>query len=119
MTRYGAQYGPDLTFLGVPKADLGEPSSYQDVDVVVLGAPFDGGTSHRPGTRFGPMAIRQACYLPVDGSRPHMALRVDALQDIAVVDAGDVEMYSGDVEASIKSLEEAVYKVTAAGAIPV
>jgi agmatinase len=48
-----------------------------------------------------------------------MALRVDALQDVKVVDAGDVEMYSGDVDASIKSLEEAVYKVAKAGAIPI
>ncbi|MEJ7628611.1 MAG: agmatinase [Nocardioidaceae bacterium] len=118
MTRYGAQYGPDYTFLGVPKADLDDRSSYDAADVVVIGAPFDGGTSHRPGTRFGPMAIRQACYLPVDGSRPHLALRVDALRDITVVDAGDVEMYSGDVETSIRSLEDAVYAVSAAGAIP-
>jgi agmatinase len=86
--------------------------------VVVVGAPFDGGTSHRPGTRFGPMAIRQTCYLPQDGSRPHLALRVDALQDIRVVDAGDVEMYSGDVERSIASLEEAVYTVASSGAVP-
>ena len=64
------------------------------------------------------MAIRQACYLPVDGSRPHMALRVDALQDISVVDAGDVEMYSGDVETAIRSLEEAVYQVASSGAVP-
>ncbi len=71
--------------------------------MVVVGAPFDGGTSHRPGTRFGPQAIRQACYLPHDGSRPHLALRIDALRDIRVVDAGDVEMYSGDVERSIAS----------------
>jgi agmatinase len=119
MTRYGAQFGPDFTFLGVPTVDLDDPAALAEADVVIVGAPFDGGTSHRPGTRFGPMAIRQACYLPVDGSRPHMALRVDALQDIAVVDAGDVEMYSGDVEASIESLEAAVYAVTAAGAIPV
>jgi agmatinase len=119
MTRYGAQFGPDYTFLGVPTVDLDDPASLGAADVVVVGAPFDGGTSNRPGARFGPMAIRQACYLPVDGSRPHMALRVDALRDIAVVDAGDIEMYSGDVEAAIKSLEEAVYKVTAAGAIPV
>jgi agmatinase len=118
MTRYGAQYGPDYTFLGVPPADLADPSTYDGADVVVIGAPFDGGTSHRPGTRFGPMAIRQACYLPVDGSRPHLALRVDALQDIMVVDAGDVEMYSGDVEASIRSLEDAVYTVSASGATP-
>jgi agmatinase len=119
MTRYGPQFGPDFTFLGVPIVDLDDADALRRADVVIVGAPFDGGTSHRPGTRFGPMAIRQACYLPVDGSRPHMALRVDALQDVVVVDAGDVEMYSGDVEQSIKSLEDAVYKVTAAGAIPV
>ena len=117
-TRYGAQYGPDITFLGVDRCDLADVASYEDADVVVVGAPFDGGTSHRPGTRFGPMAIRQACYLGQDGSRPHMALRVDALQDIRVVDAGDVEMFSGDVERSIASLEEAVFKVSAAGAVP-
>ena len=119
MARYGAQYGPDITFLGVDRCDLDEPATYADADVVILGAPFDGGTSHRPGTRFGPQAIRQTDYLPHDGSRPHLALRVDALQDLRVVDAGDVEMYSGDVERSIASLEEAVYTVTAAGAVPV
>jgi agmatinase len=118
MTRYGPQYGPDITFLGVDRCDLDEPSSFEGADVVIVGAPFDGGTSHRPGTRFGPMAIRQTCYLPHDGSRPHLALRVDALQDLRVVDAGDVEMYSGDVMASIASLEEAVFKVSSAGAVP-
>ena len=118
MTRYGPQYGPDITFLGVERCDLDDLSTYHDADVVIVGAPFDGGTSHRPGTRFGPMAIRQACYLGQDGSRPHLALRVDALQDIRVVDAGDVEMFSGDIERSIASLEEAVFKVSAAGAVP-
>jgi agmatinase len=119
MTRYGAQYGPDITFLGVPACDLTDPGSLRGADVVVLGAPFDGGTSHRPGTRFGPTAIRQTDYLPQDGSRPHLALRVDALRDLVVRDAGDVEMYSGDVERSIADLEEAVTTVAAAGAVPV
>ncbi|HEX6247540.1 MAG TPA: agmatinase [Nocardioidaceae bacterium] len=118
MTRYGPQYGPDLTFLGVDRCDLDDPASFAEADLVIVGAPFDGGTSHRPGTRFGPMAIRQACYLAHDGSRPHLALRVDALQDIRVVDAGDVEMYSGDVMASIASLEEAIFKVSSSGAVP-
>ncbi|HSJ19946.1 MAG TPA: agmatinase [Nocardioidaceae bacterium] len=118
MTRYGPQFGPDITFLGVDRCDLDESASFADADVVIVGAPFDGGTSHRPGTRFGPMAIRQTCYLPHDGSRPHLALRVDALHDLRVVDAGDVEMYSGDVMASIASLEEAVFKVSSAGAVP-
>src|SRR5690606_39795819 len=75
MSRYGAQYGPDYTFLGVPTCDLSDPSTLAGADVVIVGAPFDGGTSHRPGTRFGPAAIRQACYLGHDGSRPHLALR--------------------------------------------
>ena len=118
MTRYGAMYGPDLTFLGVDPCDLGDQASFAGADVVVVGAPFDGGTSHRPGTRFGPQAIRQTCYLPHDGSRPHLALRVDALRDIRVLDAGDVEMYSGDVERSIASLEHAVHAVSASGAVP-
>jgi agmatinase len=118
MSRYGAQYGPELTFLGVDRCDLGEPDSLADADVVILGAPCGGGASHRPGTRFGPTAIRQTCYLAHDGSRPHLALRVDALKDIRVVDAGDVEMYSGDVMRSIASLEEAVHTVSSAGAVP-
>ncbi|QWZ07429.1 agmatinase [Nocardioides panacis] len=118
MARYGPQYGPDITFLGVDRCALDDPATYAGADVVIVGAPFDGGTSHRPGTRFGPMAIRQTDYLPHDGSRPHLALRVDALQDLRVLDAGDVEMYSGDVERSIASLEEAVHTVAAAGAVP-
>src|SRR3954447_25967703 len=119
MTRYGQQYGPDFTFLGVPACDLDEPSSYAGADVVILGAPFDGGTSHRPGTRFGPMAIRSTDYLGHDGSRPSLALRTDGLTDLNVVDAGDVEMFSGDIEVALPALEAAVEKVVRAGAIPV
>jgi agmatinase len=112
-------YGPDVTYLGVPRCDLADPASYADAAVVIVGAPFDGGTSHRPGTRFGPSAIRQACYLPHDGSRPSLALRVDGLVDLGVVDAGDVEMFAGDVERSLAALEQAVYAVASAGSIPV
>jgi agmatinase len=112
-------YGPDLTFLGVDRCDLADTASYAGADVVIVGAPFDGGTSHRPGTRFGPSAIRQACYLPHDGSRPSLALRVDALRDLRVYDAGDVEMFGGDIERSLGALEEAVAAVATSGAIPV
>jgi agmatinase len=119
MARYGAQYGPDITFLGVPRCDWAQPDTYAEADVVILGAPFDGGTSHRAGTRFGPQHIRQTCYLPHDGSRPSLAMGVDALQDLRVYDAGDVEMYSGDAERSVRDLQSAVYAVAATGAIPV
>jgi agmatinase len=118
MTRYGPQFGPDITFLGVDRCDWNEPSSYSDADVVIMGAPFDGGTSHRPGTRFGPQYIRQTCYLPHDGSRPSLALRVDGLTDLRVYDAGDVEMYSGDAERSVHDLQRAVSTVAGTGAIP-
>ncbi|MDF5758701.1 agmatinase [Spongiactinospora sp. TRM90649] len=119
MARYGPMFGADLTFLGVDRCDVTDPGTFAGADVVIIGAPFDGGTSNRPGARFGPAAIRQACYLPHDGSRPSLALRVDALRDLRVFDAGDIECYSGDVEGSISAIEEAVRRVASCGAIPV
>jgi agmatinase len=112
-------YGPDVTFLGVDRCDLAEPASFAEADVVIVGAPYDGGTSHRPGTRFGPMAIRTTDYLGHNGSRPSLALRVDALRDLRVLDAGDVEMYAADEMSSHAAIEEAVHTITASGAIPV
>lgn len=119
MSRYGPQYGPDVTLLGIERCDLDDPASYADADVVVIGAPFDGGTSYRAGARFGPSAIRTTDYLPHDGSRPSLALRTDALRDLRVVDAGDVEMYSGDAVRSCRDLEAVVARVAGSGAVPV
>jgi agmatinase len=118
MTRYGGQFGPDFTFLGVPACDLDDPSTYEGADVVIIGAPFDGGTSYRSGARFGPQAMRAACYLAHDGSRPSLALRVDGLRDMKVVDGGDVMMFSGDAATSCASLETVVQRVAESGAIP-
>ncbi|MDT4944119.1 MAG: guanidinobutyrase, partial [Pseudonocardiales bacterium] len=118
MPRYGPQFGPDITFLGVARCDWADAASYADADVVIMGAPFDGGTSHRAGTRFGPQYIRQTCYLPHDGSRPSLAMRVDGLQDLRVYDAGDVEMFSGDAARSVRDLQQAVHAVASTGAIP-
>ena len=119
VARIGNMYGPDATFLGVPKADLSDPASLAGTDILLIGAPFDGGTSHRPGARFGPQAIRLTDYLPHDGSRPHLALGVNPLTDLKVVDAGDVEMPPGDIEESLRRLEGAVGRVVAGGAVPV
>jgi agmatinase len=112
-------YGPDATFAGVPPADLDEPDSYRSAGAVVLGAPFDGGTSHRPGCRFGPQAIRLTDYLPHDGQRPHLALGVDPLVELGVVDVGDVEMLPGEIEVALQRLEQAVEQVARTGAVPV
>ena len=110
-------FGPDVTFLGVPRAELSALGS--DYDVVFVGAPFDSGTSHRPGARFGPQAIRSTDYLPHDGSRPHLALGVDPLVDLRIGDAGDVMMPPGNTEKSLQALEAAVTTVATSGAIPV
>jgi agmatinase len=112
-------YGPDSTFLGVPAADLDDPPTYASARAVVVGAPFDGGTSHRPGARFGPQAIRLTDYLPHDGSRPHLALGVDPLEDLGVVDVGDVEMPSGETERSLSRLADVVERIARTGALPV
>ena len=118
MSRYGSQFGPDYTFLGVPACDVADPASWQDAQVVIVGAPFDGGTSYRSGARFGPSAMRAACYLAHDGSRPSLAMRVDGLVELGVVDAGDVEMFSGDAERSCASLESVIETIAQAGKTP-
>ncbi len=117
--RLGNMYGADATFAGVPAADLADPATFADALAVIVGAPFDGGTSHRPGCRFGPLAIRTTDYLPHDGMRPSLALGVDPLVDLRVVDVGDVQMPPGDTELSLTRLEEAVTRIAASGAVPV
>jgi agmatinase len=55
-------------------------------DVAIAGVPFDGGTSFRPGARFGPAAVREASRL----LRPYdPALGIEPFELQQVVDAGD------------------------------
>ena len=119
MANLGNMYGPSFTFLGIPQCDLDDPASYADAEVIIVGAPIDSGTSHRSGAKFGPQAIRGADYLPHDGERPHLALRVDALQSLKVKDAGDLLMPGGDLVASLEVLRAATEKISRAGKIPV
>ncbi|MBC7464052.1 MAG: agmatinase [Actinobacteria bacterium] len=119
MTNIGNMYGPNFTFLGVPSCDIDDPTSYADAHVVILGAPIDSGTSHRSGAKLGPQAIRGADYLPHDGERPHLALRVDGLKELRVKDAGDLLMPGGDLVSSLAVLAAATEKLSRAGVIPV
>ena len=111
-------YGPDVTFLGVPRCDLEDPATFAGADVVIIGAPYDAGTSHRSGARFGPKLIRTTDYLGHDSSRPHLTLRVDPLRELRVLDAGDVEMPGVEAKAPLDNLERAVRTAADAGAIP-
>jgi agmatinase len=112
----GESFGARGSFCGVPhrRVDRAQPG-----EVVILGAPFDWGASHRPGARFGPKAIRDADYLPPDGQRPHLTAGVDPLVELPVVDAGDIPIVGGYIEPSLASIEAHVYAVAAAGAIPI
>ena len=119
MTRYGQQYGPDFTFLGVPALRPRRPlqlrrrgRGHRRCSVRRRHVPPSGDPVRAHGDP-------QTDYLPHDGSRPSLALRTDGLADLRVVDAGDVEMYSGDIEVALPALEAAVEKVARAGAIPV
>ncbi len=112
-------YGPDFTFLGIPRCDLDKPESYKGADVIIVGAPIDSGTSHRSGAKMGPQAIRMGDYLPHDASRPHLAMRIDPLQKLKIFDAGDLLMPGGDLVAALAVLREATEKISRAGAIAV
>jgi len=111
-------FGPDVTFLGVERCDLGQPDTFKGADAIIIGAPYDAGATYRGGARFGPKMIRTTDYLPHDSSRPHLALRVDPLKDLRVLDAGDVEMPGMEQRLPLDNLENAVRVATEAGAIP-
>lgn len=104
------------SFLGVPARRLDDLG---DGEVVILGAPFDWGTSFRPGTRFGPAAIRQADYGAMDGYRPHLPTGIDPLGELGVVDIGDVYVVPGDVETSLERISDTVEAVARAGKVPI
>ena len=104
------------SFLGVPARRLDDLG---DGDVVILGAPFDWGTTFRPGARFGPAAIREADYGAMDGYRPHLPTGIDALGALGVVDIGDVYVVPGQVELSLDRITDTVEHVAKAGKIPI
>lgn len=103
-------------FAGVPARPLDDLG---DAGVVILGAPFDWGTTYRPGARFGPQAIRDADYLGFDGYRPHLPTGIDPLGTLNVVDAGDLVLPPGYIEESVESIRTAVETICRAGAVPV
>jgi agmatinase len=88
--------GP-ATFARLPRLD-----EVSDVDVAVVGAPFDAGVSYRPGARFGPGHVRESSRL----LRPYNpAADVEPFARQQVVDAGDVAVNPFDIEVAIGQVE--------------
>jgi agmatinase len=109
--------GVGVTFGRVPLAL--DPAGLAGADIAILGAPFDEGVSYRPGTRFGPRAIRTAEDVAFPISRPHMELGIDPYAELDVVDYGDIEVRSSDLPRSHALLQKGVSEILAADAIPV
>ncbi len=107
-------FGATSSFAGVPAATLDD---LHGARAVIVGAPFDWGTSYRPGARFGPRAIRETDYFSPDGYRPHLPTGLDALE--GVVDIGDVEVKPGDIEGDLDRIAAAVETIARAGSIPI
>ncbi|MDD4657578.1 MAG: agmatinase [Eubacteriales bacterium] len=81
---------------------------------VILGAPMDFTASFRPGSRFGPEALRQMSYNLEDYS-----LQLEkSLGDLDFYDAGDLLLPIGNVPRSLDIIEEAVEQLLAAGQRP-
>jgi agmatinase len=73
-----------------------------DWDIALVGIPFDGGTTYRPGARFGPSAVRQGSRL----LRPyHTELDTLPFERGQVVDAGDLSCSPFDIEAAVSQIE--------------
>jgi agmatinase len=95
------------TFMRLPHV-----TSLDGVDVAAVGIPFDTGTSFRPGPRFGPEAIRSASAL----LRPfHPAFGIDLLDELGVVDFGDVPVAPGDTPGSLARIEEGLAPLVEGG----
>jgi agmatinase len=113
------QYGekPDyaglLTFSGMPYTQ--DAAELAGVDVAIIGAPTDDLVSDRPGTRFGPRAIRAASCPP----GPHLETGVDAFSVLRVVDFGDAAVLPADPVRTHEAIEALVGEVVDAGALPV
>ena len=106
-------YAGLLTYAGMPYTQ--DPAELAGADVAIVGAPTDDLVSDRPGTRFGPRAIRAASCPP----GPHLEARVDAFEELRVVDFGDVPVIPADPLRTHAAIEALVGQVLAAGVLPV
>lgn len=75
---------------------------YQEADIVIFGAPFDGTTSYRPGTRYGSSAIRHESF----GLESYSPYQDADLTDCQVFDSGDLDLCIGDTRKVLDQITE-------------
>lgn len=93
---------------------IGCDSDYNDAELVIFGAPFDSTTSYRPGTRFGPSAIRHESF----GLETYSPYQDKDLEDHAIMDSGDLELCFGSSEQALKDIQGRAEQILQDGKIP-
>ena len=93
-------------------ARLPHVRTLEEVDVAIVGVPFDTGVTYRVGGRFGPSAVRTASVM----LRPYNAnLDVAPFEVLSCVDYGDVAIVPGYTERSYAAIEAAIEPIVEAG----
>lgn len=111
-----APYAGVPTFLSAPymPVDANEPD-FGNLQVAITGVPMDLGVTNRPGSRFGPRAMRTIERI---GPYNHV-LDCAPVQDLRVADIGDVPFQSRyRLELSHDDIEKRFNQIVDAGVIP-
>ena len=87
---------------------------WDEAKTVLFGAPFDSTTSFRPGTRFGPGAIRHESF----GLESYSPYQDKDLLDASVLDSGDLELCLGDSVKALAQIEERAAQILDGGKRP-
>jgi agmatinase len=94
---------------------IGADSTFEDSRIVIFGAPYDSTTSFRPGTRFGPAAVRSESF-GIETYSPYQDRDLET--DVAVHDAGDLELPFGAPDRALAMIEAKADEILSAGKIP-
>ena len=99
---------PTSQFIGCDKP-------YREADTVLFGAPYDSTTSFRPGTRFGPSAMRMESF-GIETYSPSQDK--DLVDDTKVFDSGDLELPFGAPEPALEMIEKRASQILEDGKRP-
>ncbi|MCB1702729.1 MAG: agmatinase [Pseudomonadales bacterium] len=100
-----------FSYLGLP---LSREFGGDDVDAVVMGIPYDLGTSGRPGARGGPNAVRQASA-NLRWEEQRWPWTFNLAERLKAIDYGDLRYGYGDSEDMLARVEEKAAAITGAG----
>lgn len=89
-------------------------SNFEDSNIVLFGAPFDGTVSYRPGTRFGPAEVRKESY-GIESYSPYWKMDIE---DINVCDSGDLDLPFGNPRKALDMINERTSEIIKKDKVP-